>query len=191
MEGKVARPLTAEEWAAQENERGHLCACGCGENVVVKPRHRAPSVGIPRFIHDHHKMDMAKFVEALGAEGYVTVGRAASDLGISRNTLRRAEAKGWVTPEWRKWGERRPMRVYARGAVGKLRAQMVEAGFRFKDEDGVLTTKKMAAELGISESYLRWLEKRGVVPSPERDTANRRKWLRADTSRLKRRLARS
>ena len=81
------------------------------------------------------------------------------------------------------------MRVYGKADLPDLRGRMVEAGFRFKDEKGLLTTKQMAAALGVAESHLRWLEKKGVVRPPERDTANRRKWLKRDIAKFKRQLA--
>ena len=77
------------------------------------------------------------------------------------------------------------MRVYAEGDLQKLREQMVEAGFRFRDDVGVMTTKEMADALGVSETHLRHLQRQGLVPSPERDTANRRKWLKADLPKFK------
>ena len=82
------------------------------------------------------------------------------------------------------------MRVYAKVDLPDLRDQMVEAGFRFKDDEGVLTTKEMADALGVSETHLRHLERKGVIPAPERDTANRRKWMKADVPKLKRALGR-
>jgi len=79
-------------------------------------------------------MAMTDFVESLNADGYLTVAQAAKELGIGTNTLRRAEDKGWVTPEWRRWGGRQPMRVYRRTDVVRIREKMREAGFRFKDD---------------------------------------------------------
>ena len=49
-------------------------------------------------------------------------------------------------------------------------------------------TKEMVDALGISETHLRWLEKKGVVPKADRDHANRRKWRRKDVAKLGRRL---
>ena len=186
-----ARPLTSAEWAAQENAKGHFCKCGCGHRITVLPRHRAPSVGIPGYLRGagHHRMDMTAFVQDLNAEGFLTVAQAAVRLGVSENTVRRAEAKKWITPHWRTWGRRKPMRVYADADIPTLREQMVEAGFSFKDEKGVLTTAAMASALGISETHLRHLERRGVVPSPNRDTADRRRWLERDVAYIERRLA--
>ena len=80
------------------------------------------------------------------------------------------------------------MAVYAEADIPSLRDQMVEAGFRFKEESAVMTTPQMAEALGITARQLRRFEKKGVVPSPARDTANRRRWLKADLEGLKRRL---
>jgi DNA-binding transcriptional MerR regulator len=187
------RPLTNDEWAEAENEKGHYCKCGCGEKITVLPRHRAPTVGIPSYKHGkgHHKMDMTAFVSALNAEGFLTVAQAASELGVSENTLRRAEGHGWISPEWREWGNRRPMRIYAKADIPKLREQMVNAGFRFKDEKGVMTTREMAKLLSVAESTLRRAERLGRIPTQSRDTNGKRKWKRGDVRKLKRLLARS
>jgi len=50
------------------------------------------------------------------------VSQAAKQLGVGENTLRRVEARGWVTPSWRPWGERQPMRVFAEADIPMLRA---------------------------------------------------------------------
>ena len=184
-----AHIMTAEEWAAAEMLRGHRCACGCGGAIKVRPDMRAPTRGIPKFLPGHSKMDMTEFVENLNAEGFVTVAQAAAALGVSENTLRRAEGHGWITPQWRTWGERQPMRIYTKADLPKVRAAMVEAGFRFRDDEGVLTTAEMAAALGISETHLRHLQREGIIPSPARDTANRRKWRTADLPTLREVLA--
>jgi len=49
--------------------------------------------------------------------------------------------------------------------------------------------RKMASALGVSETHLRRLQRHGVVPAPERDTANRRQWMKADVAKLKKLLA--
>ena len=136
-------------------------------------------------------MSMTKFVKELKAEGYLTVSQAARELGVSENTMRRAEGYGWVTPERRPWGNRQPMRVYRKDDLPGLRNQMVEAGFRFKDDDSILTTREMAVALGISQGYLRHLERKGKVPSPPRDTNGKRMWVRTDIRKLRRRLDRN
>lgn len=41
VEGEAGEPpMTADEWAAQENQKGHYCKCGCGGRIEVVPRHR-------------------------------------------------------------------------------------------------------------------------------------------------------
>lgn len=175
---------TVDEWVTDQHGR-HICACGCGEAITILPRHHAPGVGIPEFIQGHHRMNMTAFVESMNATGLLTVSQAAAEIGVSENTLRRAEGKGWVTPERRPWGNRQPMRLYRKDDLPRLRGRLAEAGFRFKDEDGTMTTAEMAEALGISETHLRHLERRGVIPAPDRDTANRRRWLRADVAVLR------
>ena len=192
LEGRTGEPrLTNEEWARAENEKGHSCACGCGKKIKVRPDMRAATVRISRYIQGHHRMSMTKFVKELKAEGYLTVSQAARELGVSENTMRRAEGYGWVTPERRPWGNRQPMRVYRKDDLPGLRNQMVEAGFRFKDDDSILTTREMAVALGISQGYLRHLERKGKVPSPPRDTNGKRMWVRTDIRKLRRRLDRN
>jgi hypothetical protein len=78
------------------------------------------------------------------------------------------------------------MRVYAKTDLPSDQEQTVEAGFRFKDATSVMTTGEMAEALGISETHLRWLEKKGVVPSPERDTAGKRMWMKSEMETFRR-----
>ena len=66
-------------------------------------------------------MDMTAFVEAIRAEGLLTVSEAARELGIGETTLRRAEERGLVRPERRSWGGRAPMRLYPRAGLEGLR----------------------------------------------------------------------
>ena len=172
---------TVDEWVAEQQGK-HICACGCGGAIEIKRQHH--SKGISTFIQGHHRMNMTAFVESMNAEGLLTVSQAAAEIGVSENTLRRAEQKGWVTPERRSWGNRQPMRLYRKDDLPGLRGRMAEAGFRFKDEGGTMTTAEMANALGISETHLRHLERRGVLPVAARDTANRRRWLSADVAAL-------
>ena len=81
------------------------------------------------------------------------------------------------------------MRVYWRDDLPKVRVKLEEAGFRFKDDEDVMMTRQVADEFGVCESTLRRMERKGTVATPERDTANRRKWKQADIRRLRTRLA--
>ena len=36
------------------NTNKHLCACGCGDYIVVRKYHSCSSMGIPKFIHGHN-----------------------------------------------------------------------------------------------------------------------------------------
>lgn len=143
---------TVEEWVIEQQGK-HICACGCGEAIEIKPQHKAPTKGIPKFIQGHHRMNMTEFVQQMNAKGLLTVSQAAAEVGVSENTLRRAEAKGWITPERSKWGNRQPMRLYRKEDLPSIRQQLVDAGFRFRDEAGVMNTDEMAAALGISKAH--------------------------------------
>ena len=185
LEAQAGQPrITNEEWASLENEKGHTCACGCGARIKVRPDMRAASVGIPKVIQGHHRMDMTAFVEALNAEGLVTVSQAAKELGVGETTLRRAEERGWIKPGRRSWGGRQPMRVYRRDDLPGLREKMKSEGFRFEDDDSVMTTKEMAAALGIPESRLRHMERTGKLPRQKRGSGGKRMWQRKDVGRL-------
>ena len=72
----------------------------------------------------------------------------------------------------------------------KLRESMKEAGFKFPKDRSTMTSTEMAKALGISVSYLYYLERRGKVPSPPRDHAGKRMWAKKDVRKLRRRLSR-
>jgi len=187
LEGRAGQTrLSNEEWAAQENERGHACACGCGHNIRVRPDMRAKTVGIPKYILGHQPMPTAVHVQELNAEGYLSSTQAAKELGIGATTLRRAEDKGWITPKYKQWGNRHPMRIYKREDMPALKESMKKAGFRFPKDKSVITSSEMANALGISVSYLYYLERKGKVPPPPRDHAGKRMWCRRDIRKLKR-----
>ena len=132
---------------------------------------------------------MTDFVEGLNAEELLTVAQAAEELGISENTLRRAEDKGWVEPERREWGGRESMRVYRTEDVPGLRAKLSEAGFRFRHDEDEMTTRDAAAALGVSETTLRKWERDGFVPAVSRDTCNRRLYRPVDIEAFREALA--
>jgi DNA-binding transcriptional MerR regulator len=58
----------------------------------------------------------------------------------------------------------------------------------FPSDRSILTTKEMAQAIGISQSYLRYLERKGKVPSPPRDTNGKRMWKKKDVGKVKRKL---
>lgn len=97
--------------------------------------------------------------------------RFACWLGVGESTLRRAEAKGWVEPTWRSWGNRQPMRVYLEADIPVLREKLVEAGFR---DDETYTTAHVAEMIGVAQSTLRRWERLGRIPKVARDSAGRR-----------------
>ena len=55
---------------------------------------------------------------------------------------------------------------------------MKAEGFRFQDDEDVLTTKEMAEKLGIPESRLRHMERSGRIPTQKRASNETRMWRR-------------
>ena len=82
----------------------------------------------------------------------------------------------------------KPDRAFWGPVLPKLRTRMAAAGFRFRGDSSAMTTAGMAAALGISQTHLRHLERQGVIPSPTRDSANRRMWMAKDVPVLRQRL---
>jgi hypothetical protein len=58
----ILEPFTQEEV-------GPLCACGCGENIVILPQHKFK--GIPKYRHGHFKPNLPKGspIQASQSEG--------------------------------------------------------------------------------------------------------------------------
>ena len=73
----------------------HLCQCGCGDALVILPRHRP--MGLPGYLHGHHRNLLRRGFDALRQEGYQLVGDVAKLLGVSENTVRRMEAEGVIS----------------------------------------------------------------------------------------------
>ena len=74
-------------WVREENEKGRLCACGCGRRIEVTRRHYWR--GVPELHGDcRHKGMEGKRASVAGGK-YVNGAELASKLGISRSTLNR------------------------------------------------------------------------------------------------------
>jgi hypothetical protein len=99
------------------------CACGCGEQIQLKPQHRCATKGIPRYIQGHHPNPVRRFYAAVHAQGLLLTGDVCRTLQISEKQYHRLEAAG-VFPQPRRWGSlpRPGMRVFAPDDVTKLRA---------------------------------------------------------------------
>ncbi len=127
---------------------------------------------------------MTEFVTAMNAEGLLTVSQAANEVRCSANTLRRAEAKGWISPQRRSWGDRRPMRLYRKADLPDLLEALRGNGFRFADEE-TLTTADVALRLGVTESTVRKWERDGKIPVAQRDTNGRRLYTDAEREAIR------
>jgi hypothetical protein len=79
-------------WAARAQPKAPLCACGCGQPVLLKARHRTE--GPPRYVHGHHPNPIRRAYEKLRRAGYRLIADACRELAVSPTTLRRLEADG-------------------------------------------------------------------------------------------------
>jgi len=102
-----------------------LCACGCGEQVQLKPQYRCPTKGVPRYVLGHHPNPLRRFYAAVRAQGLLLTCDVCRKLRISETQYHRLETAG-VFPQPRRWGKppRLRMRVFAPGDVVRMRAVM-------------------------------------------------------------------
>jgi hypothetical protein len=102
-----------------------VCACGCGEQIQLKPQHRCPTEGIPRYIQGHHPNPLRRFYAIVRAQGLLLTRDVCRKLRISEKQYHRLEAAG-VFPEPQRWGRlpRPRMRVFKLGDVPVLRAAL-------------------------------------------------------------------
>ena len=92
-----AASISLAVWVRRQNDVAPSCACGCGEQIVVRDRHR--SMGIPRFVHGHaFKTDASRRGEV--PAGWLTVGEAAKAWGVGVTSVRRMADAGGVAVRW-------------------------------------------------------------------------------------------
>jgi hypothetical protein len=91
----------------------HLCGCGCGTALKIRPEHRSPSVGIPRFVRGHQPNPLHDLYASVRADGLSLMAEVCRRLGISPSTNCRLESDG-TFPKPERWGRQpRPdMRVF-------------------------------------------------------------------------------
>ena len=92
-----AASISLADWVRRQNEVATSCACGCGEQIVVRPRHR--SLGIPRFVHGHAFKTEAVCRGDVPA-GWLTAGEAARTWGVGVTSVRRLADAGAVAVRW-------------------------------------------------------------------------------------------
>jgi hypothetical protein len=78
-------------WVAAQNALGHVCQCGCGIGIEVRPHHRR--IGVPCFIATHHQRLRKGAPRTQHQDGLFTVREAAEALGVSEIVLRRLDAE--------------------------------------------------------------------------------------------------
>ena len=99
LEIRLPRAESGSRWAeriASAAGGPPSCACGCGEKIEVKPKHRY--AGLPRYRPGHHPNPIRRAYEALRAQGFMMLGEVCVRLGIGQTTLRRYEAAGLLPP---------------------------------------------------------------------------------------------
>ncbi len=120
---QVPRAETGSRWTYRLQPMAPLCACGCGEQIQLKPQHRCPTKGIPRYIRGHHPNPLRRLYAAVRAQGLLLTREVCRKLRISETQYHRLEAAG-VFPQSRRWGRlpRPGMRVFAPENVARMRA---------------------------------------------------------------------
>ncbi len=162
-----------DEWVAATQATAPTCGCGCGEAIVVRPRHR--SKGLPSYIKGHTPGAAGPIREAANAEGWLTITQAASRLGIGVNTMRRRVARG----------DYEARTVKARRNVMTL---VAESGL-LPEAVKRLTSPEFAKALGIARSRLRWFERQGVLPEPTKEASGKRLYAQGEVVPARRAIA--
>jgi hypothetical protein len=119
------RAETGSQWAARLQPDAPFCACGCGEQIRLRPQHRCPTKGTPRFIQGHHPNPLRLLHAAVHAKKLLLTGDVCKKLRISESRYHRLEKCG-VFPSPTRW--RRPprprLRVFTPEDVDRLRTAL-------------------------------------------------------------------
>jgi predicted DNA-binding transcriptional regulator AlpA len=118
LEIQLPRLETCEAWVKRVEAAAPSCACGCGERIVVGPRHRAK--GLPKYAHGHHSNSIRRVHAKLRAQGYVLLGEACRRLGMSETSFRRLESAKRIP-------KARRIEAWSKRSVRVLTEQEIEA----------------------------------------------------------------
>jgi DNA-binding transcriptional MerR regulator len=141
--------LSASEWAAQENAKGHACRCGCGGVIKILARHRWH--GFPQYLKAHHPMAMTKDVRAIRDDGLLTVTQVARELGIGATTLRRLEGTAYPVVQRRGY---RGVRAFTREELECIR-RWLQKNTGLGSEPNLVTLEQLARQAGCSPHTIR------------------------------------
>jgi hypothetical protein len=120
---RVSRAETGSQWTYRLQPAAPLCACGCGEQIRLKPQHRCPTKGAPRYIQGHHSTPLRRAYERFRKQGYMFLGEVCRELGISAKVYRRLEVAGKVPRAKRRKGIGGTMvRVFKKKDLARLKA---------------------------------------------------------------------
>ena len=122
---RASRAETGSQWTHRLQPTAPLCECGCGEQIRLKPQHRCPTKGTPRYIQGHHSTPLRRAYERFRKRGYVFLGEVCRELGISAKVHWRLEAAGKVPKAQRRKGIGGTMvRVFKKKDLGRLKATL-------------------------------------------------------------------
>jgi hypothetical protein len=128
-------------WVAEQNAQGHVCQCGCGQRIEVRPHHR--KIGVPRFIANHHQQLRKGEPRTPHQEGLLTVREAAEALGVREGILRRLDAEVFAGTS------REGVRFFTPGDIDTLRKVLEERRAKRKGSgasDGAPEPEETGAE---------------------------------------------
>jgi len=100
-----------------------MCACGCGEQIRLRPHHRTH--GIPKYIQGHHSTPLRRVYERFRKKGYMFLGDVCRELGIAAKVYWRLEVTGKVPKAQRRKGIGGIMvRVFKKRDLARLKATL-------------------------------------------------------------------
>jgi len=130
---QVPRAETGSRWTYRLQPMAPLCACGCGEQIQLKPQHRCPTKGIPRYIRGHHPNPLRRLYAPFVPRVYCSPVRSAGSSESPRpNTI-----------AWRRQGS---SRSHGGGASAPARDAGVRAGECGQDAGGAAAISQPGVE---------------------------------------------
>lgn len=103
---RASRAETGSQWTYRLLPTAPMCACGCGEQIRLKPQHRCPTKGTPCYIQGHHSTPLRRAYERFRKQGYMFLGEVCRELGISAKVHWRLEVAGKVPKAQRRKRDR-------------------------------------------------------------------------------------
>jgi hypothetical protein len=170
VEGRLqlAPRFSIAAWAEAENAKGHFCACGCGQQVVVLPTHRRD--GIPKYVPEHRPSRFGTEIQGLHDQGLMTALDVAKELRLQRKAVHPLADE--IIGETPRIGSRQ-IRVFTRKQFAKLQAALARrASPRHDLTDAqwkrvasiVASTERTpwSADMRAVVNAIRWIQRTGM-----------------------------